>query len=71
MSCWRPGSCVSREIKGGHGGLVSSRAGGGGARGERAAALTLCRAVDWNADRDNGTRDWGRRIYVTMETSTR
>lgn len=29
------------------------------------------RAVDWNADRNDGTRDWGPRIYVMMETSTR
>ena len=36
-----------------------------------AAAAAVCRAVDWNADRDDGARELGVRIYVMMETSTR
>jgi hypothetical protein len=39
--------------------------GGGG------AAAAVCRAVGWNADRDDGARELGAPIYVMMETSTR
>jgi hypothetical protein len=44
---------------------TKSDGGGGG------AAAAVCRAVDWNADRDDDARELGVWIYVMMETSTR